>query len=254
YQADDLDAYDSDCDELNTSKVALMANLSHYGSNDLAENSVNSEEPNLSTRPTQVEVPKELSKVSMVNTSLKKLKHHLASFDVEIFQRDNSFSQQSVLSFDQLFEINELNAQSQEKDMVVQIVLWYLDSGCSKHMTGDRSQLPNFVNKFLSTVKFGNEHVAEIMGYDLEVAFRQHTCFIRNPEGVDLLTESRGNNLYTLSLGDMMAFNNVDSFEEELVYQRLRKTLTHVLELSSCIYLDDRAWEVLNFDSAGVRL
>ncbi|GKF27870.1 hypothetical protein Tco_0094212 [Tanacetum coccineum] len=32
YQADDLDAYDSDCDELNTAKVSLMANLSHYGS------------------------------------------------------------------------------------------------------------------------------------------------------------------------------------------------------------------------------
>ncbi|GKF47984.1 hypothetical protein Tco_0141235, partial [Tanacetum coccineum] len=37
YQADDLDAYDSDCDELNTAKVALMANLSLYGSDDLAE-------------------------------------------------------------------------------------------------------------------------------------------------------------------------------------------------------------------------
>nr|GEU53434.1 reverse transcriptase domain-containing protein [Tanacetum cinerariifolium] len=37
-------------------------------------------------------------------------------------------------------------------------------------------------------------------------------------------------------------FDNNVSFEEELVYQRLRKTLTHVLELSSCIYLDDRAW------------
>nr|GEX65810.1 hypothetical protein [Tanacetum cinerariifolium] len=37
YQADDLDAYDSDCDEINTAKVALMANLSHYGSDDLAE-------------------------------------------------------------------------------------------------------------------------------------------------------------------------------------------------------------------------
>nr|GFA18081.1 hypothetical protein [Tanacetum cinerariifolium] len=37
FQADDLDANDSDCDELNTAKVALMANLSHYGSNDLAE-------------------------------------------------------------------------------------------------------------------------------------------------------------------------------------------------------------------------
>ncbi|GJZ00011.1 retrovirus-related pol polyprotein from transposon TNT 1-94 [Tanacetum coccineum] len=120
---------------------------------------------------------------------------------------------------------------------VVQIVLWYLDSGCSKHMTGDRSQLTNFVSKFLGTVKFGNDHVAKIMGYgdyqignvtisrvyyveglghnlfsvgqfcdsNLEVAFRQHTCYIRNLEGVDLLTGSRGDNLYTLSIGDMMA-------------------------------------------------
>ncbi|GKD66854.1 retrovirus-related pol polyprotein from transposon TNT 1-94, partial [Tanacetum coccineum] len=119
---------------------------------------------------------------------------------------------------------------------VVQIVLWYLDFGCSKHMTGDRSQLTNFVNKFLGTVKFRNNYVAKILGYgdyqignvtisrvyyaeglghnlfsvgqfcdsNLEVAFRQHTYFIRNLEGVDLLTGSRGNNLYTLSLGDMM--------------------------------------------------
>nr|GFA47918.1 integrase, catalytic region, zinc finger, CCHC-type, peptidase aspartic, catalytic [Tanacetum cinerariifolium] len=40
---------------------------------------------------------------------------------------------------------------------------------------------------------------------DLEVAFCQHTCFIRNLDGVDLLTGSRGNNLYTLSIQDMMA-------------------------------------------------
>nr|GEV40476.1 retrovirus-related Pol polyprotein from transposon TNT 1-94 [Tanacetum cinerariifolium] len=52
------------------------------------------------------------------------------------------------------------------KSLVVQIVLWYLDSGCSKHMTGNRSQLINFVQKFLGTVKFGNDHVAKIMGYD----------------------------------------------------------------------------------------
>ncbi|GJX81164.1 retrovirus-related pol polyprotein from transposon TNT 1-94 [Tanacetum coccineum] len=123
------------------------------------------------------------------------------------------------------------------KSKVVQIVLWNLDSGCSKHMTGDRSQLTNFVNKFLGTVKFRNDYVAKILGYgdyqirnatisrvyyveglghnlffvgqicdsNLEVAFHQHTCFIRNLEGVDLLTGSRGNNLYTLSLGDMMA-------------------------------------------------
>nr|GEZ92493.1 retrovirus-related Pol polyprotein from transposon TNT 1-94 [Tanacetum cinerariifolium] len=121
--------------------------------------------------------------------------------------------------------------------LVVQIILWYLDSGCSKHMTEDRSQLVNFVKKFLGTVKFRNDHVAKIMGYgdyqignltisrvyyveglghnlfsvgqfcdsDLEVAFRQHTCFICNLDGVDMHTGSRGNNLYTLSLQDMMA-------------------------------------------------
>nr|GEZ20198.1 hypothetical protein [Tanacetum cinerariifolium] len=39
YQADDVDAYDSDCDELNSAKIALMENLSHYGFDNLAENS-----------------------------------------------------------------------------------------------------------------------------------------------------------------------------------------------------------------------
>ncbi|GJY14594.1 hypothetical protein Tco_0385016 [Tanacetum coccineum] len=43
--------------------------------------------PILSIRPTNVEVPKELPKVSMVNTSLKKLKHHLANFDVVVKER-----------------------------------------------------------------------------------------------------------------------------------------------------------------------
>nr|GEU93573.1 uncharacterized mitochondrial protein AtMg00810-like [Tanacetum cinerariifolium] len=88
-----------------------------------------------------------------------------------------------------------------------------------------------------STVECRNDHVAKIMGYgdytignvtilkvyfveglghnlfsvgqfcdsDLKVAFRQHTCFIHSLDGVDLLTGSRGNSLYTLSLGDMMA-------------------------------------------------
>nr|GEX23877.1 hypothetical protein [Tanacetum cinerariifolium] len=87
YQADDLDACDSDSDEINCAKIALMANLSHYGFDNLAENSVNSKEPNLSTRPTIVEVPKELPKVSMVNLSLKKLKFHLASFDVVVKEK-----------------------------------------------------------------------------------------------------------------------------------------------------------------------
>nr|GEX75106.1 integrase, catalytic region, zinc finger, CCHC-type, peptidase aspartic, catalytic [Tanacetum cinerariifolium] len=47
--------------------------------------------------------------------------------------------------------------------------------------------------------------IGQFCDSNLEVAFRQHTCFIRNLDGVDLLTGSRGNNLYTLSMGDMMA-------------------------------------------------
>nr|GEV97044.1 hypothetical protein [Tanacetum cinerariifolium] len=139
YQADNLDAYDFDCDELNTAKVSLMANLSYYGSDALAEvhnldnveNNMLNQDPNPSKRPTKVEVPKELPIVNMVNTSLKKLKHHLAGFDVVVKERtmptaitegswgDNSISNQSALSFDQYFELNELKAQSQEKDTVI---------------------------------------------------------------------------------------------------------------------------------------
>nr|GEZ95461.1 retrovirus-related Pol polyprotein from transposon TNT 1-94 [Tanacetum cinerariifolium] len=48
---------------------------------------------------------------------------------------------------------------------VVQIVLWYLDSGYSKHMTGDRSWLKNFVKKLIRTVRFRNDHFDAIMGY-----------------------------------------------------------------------------------------
>nr|GFA02755.1 retrovirus-related Pol polyprotein from transposon TNT 1-94 [Tanacetum cinerariifolium] len=47
--------------------------------------------------------------------------------------------------------------------------------------------------------------VGQFCDSNLKVAFRQHTCYIRNLEGVNLLTRSRGNNLYTLSLGDMMS-------------------------------------------------
>ncbi|GKE70030.1 retrovirus-related pol polyprotein from transposon TNT 1-94, partial [Tanacetum coccineum] len=47
--------------------------------------------------------------------------------------------------------------------------------------------------------------VGQFCDSNLEVAFCQYTCFIRNIEGVDILTGSRGNSLYTLSLGDMMA-------------------------------------------------
>ncbi|GJX08303.1 retrovirus-related pol polyprotein from transposon TNT 1-94 [Tanacetum coccineum] len=54
--------------------------------------------------------------------------------------------------------------------LIVEIVLWYLDFGCSKHMTGHCDKLINFVSKFIGTVQFGNDHCAAIMGYgDLHI-------------------------------------------------------------------------------------
>ncbi|GJU22019.1 retrovirus-related pol polyprotein from transposon TNT 1-94 [Tanacetum coccineum] len=72
----------------------------------------------------------------------------------------------------------------------------YLDSGCSKHMTGDLSQLTNFVNKFLGTVKFRNDHVAKILGYgDYQI---RNVTILRV-----YYVEGLRHNLF--SVGDMMA-------------------------------------------------
>ncbi|GJW71688.1 hypothetical protein Tco_0128605 [Tanacetum coccineum] len=95
---------------------------------------------------------------------------------------------------------------------IVQLILFIVDSGCTKHMTGNLKLLCNFVEKFLGTVHFGNDQFALILGYgdlnqgnvmikrvyyveglnhnlfsvgqfcdaDLEVAFRKSTCFVRD--------------------------------------------------------------------------
>ncbi|GJR02658.1 retrovirus-related pol polyprotein from transposon TNT 1-94 [Tanacetum coccineum] len=97
---------------------------------------------------------------------------------------------------------------------VVQIVLWYLDFGCSKHMTGNRSQLINFISKFMGTVRFRNDQIAKIMGYSdyqlgnvtiLWVYYVEglgHNLF--SVDGADLLSGSRDTNLYTISLYHML--------------------------------------------------
>nr|GEV75337.1 hypothetical protein [Tanacetum cinerariifolium] len=51
------------------------------------------------------------------------------------------------------------------KNDVIQICLWCVDSGCSKHMTGNLKLLINFIWKFMGTVRFGNDHVAAILGF-----------------------------------------------------------------------------------------
>nr|GFB72404.1 integrase, catalytic region, zinc finger, CCHC-type, peptidase aspartic, catalytic [Tanacetum cinerariifolium] len=102
-------------------------------------------------------------------------------------------------------------------------------------MTGNRALLTNFVEKFLGTVRFGSNDFAGIAGYGdvvigsmtikkvyyveglghnlfsvgqfcdkgLEVAIQESTCFVRNEDGVDLLTGDRSSNLYTIALNEV---------------------------------------------------
>ncbi|GKD22907.1 retrovirus-related pol polyprotein from transposon TNT 1-94, partial [Tanacetum coccineum] len=162
--------------------------------------------------------------------------------EVSYHSFDNSFEYQQ--GFNWTPKSKTVKSQSNVhtcRTSVIQLVLWIVDSGCSKHMTGNLQLLRNFVEKFMGTVRFGNDHFAAITGYgdyvqgnltichvyyveglghnlfsvgqfcdgDLEVAFRSNTCYVRNLEGDDLLTGSRDSNLYTISISEMAASSPV---------------------------------------------
>ncbi|GJV88055.1 retrovirus-related pol polyprotein from transposon TNT 1-94 [Tanacetum coccineum] len=95
------------------------------------------------------------------------------------FMLDTSFGEETM---------EELTAAVSE---VIQLVLWIVDSGCSKHMTGNLQLLRNFIKKFIGIVRFGNDHFAAITGYE--------------DYGDDLLTGSCDSNLYTISISEMAA-------------------------------------------------
>nr|GEW25294.1 hypothetical protein [Tanacetum cinerariifolium] len=82
---------------------------------------------------------------------------------------------------------------------IVQLILFIVDSGCTKHMTGNLKLLCNFVEKFLG-LNHNLFSVGQFCDSDLEVAFRKSTCFVRDLQGNDLLTGNRGSNLYIIFL------------------------------------------------------
>nr|GEV40229.1 retrovirus-related Pol polyprotein from transposon TNT 1-94 [Tanacetum cinerariifolium] len=128
--------------------------------------------------------------------------------------------------------VNAQTLPQTARQAIVQLILFIVDSGCMKHMTGNLKLLCNFFEKYLGTVRFDNDLFAPILGYgdlvqenitinrvyyveglnhnlfsvgqfcdaDLEVAFRKSTCFVRDLQGNDLLTGNRGSDLYTIFL------------------------------------------------------
>ncbi|GJZ03547.1 retrovirus-related pol polyprotein from transposon TNT 1-94 [Tanacetum coccineum] len=86
---------------------------------------------------------------------------------------------------------------------IVQLILFIVDSGCTKHMTGNLSLLCNFVEKYLGTVRFGNDQFALILGYGDLVQGNitiKRVYYVEDLQGNDLLTGNRGTDLYTISL------------------------------------------------------
>nr|GEU89101.1 integrase, catalytic region, zinc finger, CCHC-type, peptidase aspartic, catalytic [Tanacetum cinerariifolium] len=198
---EDLDTYDSHSDDLSNAQAVLMDNIYNYASGVISEATV--QDTNL-----QEKANKEQNNES-TTVELERYKERVKNFE----QRLNiDLSSHEKMIDSQMDDMIKQKLALKEK--VVQIVLWYLDSGCSKHMTGNRSQLMNFVSKFLGTVRFRNEQITRILGYgnyhlgnvinsrvyyvdglghnlfsvgqfcdaDLEAAFRKNTCFIRNLE------------------------------------------------------------------------
>nr|GEU43932.1 putative zinc finger, CCHC-type [Tanacetum cinerariifolium] len=144
---------------------------------------------------------------------------------------------------------------------LIEIVLFIVDSGCSKHMTGNLKLLINFVEKFLGTMKFRNDQIAPILGYgdlvqgavmikrvyyvkglnhnlffvgqfcdaDLEVAFRKSTCYIHDLKGNDLLigTEFLNKTLhaYFASKGILHQMSVARTPEQNGVVKRRNRTL-----------------------------
>ncbi|GKA50454.1 hypothetical protein Tco_0743527 [Tanacetum coccineum] len=192
-----------------------------------SQNSMNSSDPNPSCRPTKVKVPKELPKVSMVNTSLKKLKHHLAGFDVVVKERTmatavtEAQSQEKDTIIKNLKERIKSLSGNMNEDKVkkvieeVEMINIELEHRVSKliaenehlkqtykqlydsikptciHSKEQCDALVNQVNQKSVEISDSNHNlfsVGQFCDSNLEVAFRQHTCFIRNLKCVDILT------------------------------------------------------------------
>nr|GEW66281.1 integrase, catalytic region, zinc finger, CCHC-type, peptidase aspartic, catalytic [Tanacetum cinerariifolium] len=142
-----------------------------------------------------------------------------------------------------LKSINDVNSRTKIPIDVplVEIILFIVDSGCSKHMTRNLKLLISFVEKFLGTIKFKKDQIAPILGcgdlvqgvvtikrvyyveglnhnlfsvgqfcdVDLEVGFRKSTCYIRDLKGNDLLKSSRRTYLYSITLQDTNSPNPI---------------------------------------------
>ncbi|GJR25689.1 hypothetical protein Tco_1101921 [Tanacetum coccineum] len=179
---------------------------------------------------------------------LKKLYEKLKGKPVETkfekpsdIRQSNAFRDQRSSVLGVILTTSVSRPQFKSNQLEDRIILFIIDSGCSKHMTGNLKLLSNFMEKCLGTMKFGNDQIAPILGYgdlvqgnitikrvyyieglnhnlfsvsqlcdaDLEVAFRKSTCYVRDLKGNDLLAGSRRSDLYSITLQDTTSPNRI---------------------------------------------
>nr|GEU39720.1 Gag-Pol polyprotein [Tanacetum cinerariifolium] len=83
------------------------------------------------------------------------------------------------------------NKRETKNSNVIQLILWIVDGGCSKHMTGNLQLLRNFVEKFMITVCFWNDHFIAITGYGDYIQVNLTICHVYYVEGLDSSEDSQ---------------------------------------------------------------
>ncbi|GJW35767.1 retrovirus-related pol polyprotein from transposon TNT 1-94 [Tanacetum coccineum] len=99
---------------------------------------------------------------------------------------------------------DSLKSRTSNVNVIVQLILFIVDSGITKHMTGNLKLLCNFVKKYLGTVWFGNDQFAPILSYGdlVQDCIPEINFFVRDLQGNDLLSGNHRSDLYTISLQD----------------------------------------------------
>nr|GEX03447.1 retrovirus-related Pol polyprotein from transposon TNT 1-94 [Tanacetum cinerariifolium] len=110
YQADDLDAYDSDCDELNSAKIALMANLSHYGSDNLAE------------VHNQDKMTNNFINQDVQATSTSEQSNILNQSETEITSDSNIISYSQYMNESQYTTVQNLSSPALQDDLILSVI------------------------------------------------------------------------------------------------------------------------------------
>ncbi|GJS76689.1 hypothetical protein Tco_0726570 [Tanacetum coccineum] len=119
--------------------------------------SASGSQPSGNTKKDKIQQTPSSTLKNKVEAHPRKVKSSLKNKDCVVAPKGTAHVQHSKLNAN--YELKCVKCK------VAQIVPLKFGLRLHKHMTEDRSQLTNFVNKFLGTVKFGNDHVAKIMGY-----------------------------------------------------------------------------------------